>query len=271
MPKEHILIVEDEAHLAMGLKFNLSAEGYRVTIAPDGPTAMRLFESDPESIDLVILDLMLPGMSGYAICEAIRARDPDVPVMILSARTLPEDRARGFDLGANQYLTKPFDLDEFLSRVRNLLAFHSRAARRATRPVKRLERFRFAEAEIDFDTFEVRVRGESVRLTQLEMALLRYFVENENRVIPRAELLERVWGVPGTINTRAVDQFIRRLRKTFEPQPSSPRYFLTIRDVGYRFVAEGSDPDERCGLEDSNDLEETLDPNIDSSQENDSH
>lgn len=246
MAKEHILIVEDEAHLATGLKYNLTAEGYRVTIVPDGPSALRLFESNPESIDLLILDLMLPGLSGYAVCEAIRARDPDVPVMILSARTLPEDRARGFDMGANQYLTKPFDLDEFLSRVRNLLAFHSRAARRANRPAQRSDRYQFGKAQIDFSTFEVRVGGEEVRLTQLEMALLRYFVENEGRVVPRGELLERVWGVPATINTRAVDQFIRRLRKTFEPDPGQPRFFLTIRDVGYRFVASGVEPAEEA-------------------------
>lgn len=255
MAKEHILIVEDEAHLATGLKYNLTAEGYRVTTVPDGPSALRLFESNPESIDLIILDLMLPGLSGYAVCEAVRARDPDVPVMILSARTLPEDRARGFDMGANQYLTKPFDLDEFLSRVRNLLAFHSRAARRANRPAQRSDRYQFGEAQVDFNTFEVRVGDEEVRLTQLEMALLRYFIENEGRVVPRAELLERVWGVPGTINTRAVDQFIRRLRKTFEPDPGQPRFFLTIRDVGYRFVASGVEPAEQADAPDEADDE----------------
>lgn len=244
MAKEHILIVEDEEHLATGLKYNLMAEGYRVSTVSDGPSALKLFDSDPEGIDLIILDLMLPGVSGYSVCEFIRDRDPDVPVMILSARTLPEDRARGFDMGANQYLTKPFDLDEFLSRVRNLLAFHSRAARRANRPAQRSDQYQFGEARVDFNTFEVRVGDAEVRLTQLEMALLRYFIENEGRVVPRAELLERVWGVPGTINTRAVDQFIRRLRKTFEPDPGKPRYFLTIRDVGYRFVRSGVEPSE---------------------------
>jgi two-component system OmpR family response regulator len=239
MCKEHVLVVEDEAHLATGIKFNLLAEGYRVTTVADGPSALQLFADDPEGVDLLVLDLMLPGMSGYAICETVRGLDPDLPIMILSARTLPEDRARGFDLGANQYMTKPFDLDEFISRVRNLLTFHSRRARREARPTGGMSTYEFAGATINFDTFEVVVRGEELRLTQLEMSLLRYFVENEGRVIPRGELLERVWGMPATINTRAVDQFIRRLRKTFEPDPAEPRHFLTLRDVGYRFVAKG--------------------------------
>jgi two-component system OmpR family response regulator len=184
---------------------------------------------------------MLPGMSGYAVCEALRAVDRDLPVLILSARTLAEDRTRGFDVGANQYLTKPFDLDEFLSRVKNLLLFHSRGTRRQMQPSSTITTFEFASAKINFATFEVTVAGEPVRMTQLEMTLLRYFIENEGRVIPRRELLEKVWGMPGNLNTRAPDQFIRRLRKTFEPEPAQPRHFLTIRDAGYRFVAQPDD------------------------------
>ncbi len=170
--------------------------------------------------------------------------DMDVPVMMLTARTLAEDRARGFDAGTNQYLTKPFDLDEFLSRIKNLLTFHSRDKRRLRKEAGGVAAFEFAEAKINFDTFEVTVRGEPVRLTQLEMALLRYFVENEGRVIPRPELLQEVWGMPGTINTRAPDQFIRRLRKAFEANPADPRHFLTIRDAGYRFVATPEESEE---------------------------
>jgi two-component system OmpR family response regulator len=230
----HILIVEDEQHLATGIRFNLVAEGYRVTVASDGPAALLALEEHPD-IELIVLDLMLPGMSGYAVCEAVRAKDAGLPILILSARTLSEDRTRGFDVGANQYLTKPFDLDEFLSRIRNLLTYHSRVRQ----PVPARGRtIAFGDVRVDFDTFEVTVAGEPVRLTQLEMTLLRYFVEHEGRVIPRAELLERVWGVPSSVATRAPDQFIRRLRKTFEPDPSRPRHFLTIRDAGYRFLAE---------------------------------
>jgi two-component system, OmpR family, alkaline phosphatase synthesis response regulator PhoP len=233
---EHILIVEDEEHLATGMKYNLLAEGFRVTAVGDGPAAMRLIEAAPDGIDLVILDLMLPGMSGYAVCEAIRAIDRDLPVMILSARTLTEDRTRGFDVGANQYMSKPFDLEEFLSRVKNLLTYQGRHARQARQP-KGIDKFEFAEAKINFESFEVAVAGEQVRMTQLEMSLLRYFIENEGRVIPRRELLENVWGMSGNINTRAPDQFIRRLRKIFEPDAAQPRHFLTIRDAGYRFVS----------------------------------
>ncbi len=234
---EHILVVEDEEHLATGIQYNLVAEGYQVTVASDGPSALKILQDNPESVDLVVLDLMLPGMSGYAVCEAFRAFDMDTPVMMLTARTLTEDRTRGFDVGANQYLTKPFDLDEFISRVKNLLTFHNRQQRRQRKLSGGVAAFEFAEAKINFETFEAFVRDEPVRLTQLEMTLLRYFIENEGRVIPRGELLENVWGVPGTLNTRAPDQFIRRLRKTFEPDPAQPRHFLTIRDAGYRFVA----------------------------------
>ena len=230
----HILVVEDEQHLATGIRYNLVAEGYRVTTVGDGPSALRVLEQHAEDVDLLVLDLMLPGMSGYAVCEAVRATTVDLPILILSARTLTEDRTRGFDVGANQYMTKPFDLDEFLSRVKNLLTFHGRGGPPAT---TRLKAFEFGDARVDFETFQVTVGDQPVRLTQLEMSLLRYFVENEGRVIPRAELLEEVWGLPRSLSTRAPDQFVLRLRKTFEPDAARPRYFLTIRDAGYRFVA----------------------------------
>jgi two-component system OmpR family response regulator len=161
---------------------------------------------------------------------------------MLSARTLPEDRTRGFDVGTDQYLTKPFELDELLSRVKSLLTRSRNYAIPRTRP-EALRTFQFDDANINFETFQVTVGGRMVRLTQLEMKLLEYFVRHEGRVISRRELLENVWNMPGHINTRAPDQFIRRLRKTFEPDPSNPRFFLTLRDAGYRFVAqpEGSE------------------------------
>jgi two-component system alkaline phosphatase synthesis response regulator PhoP len=231
----HILVVEDELHLATGIKYNLVAEGYRVTIAGDGPAALRLLDEAPTGVDLVILDLMLPGMSGYSVCEAIRSHDKDLPILILTARTMTEDRTRGFNVGANQYLTKPFDLDEFLARVKNLLTYQGRDRRRGASGG--ICEFEFGNARINFETFQITEGETQVRLTQLEMTLLRYFVENEGRVIPRRELLEKVWGLPGGLNTRAPDQFIRRLRVAFEADPAQPRHFLTIRDAGYRFVA----------------------------------
>lgn len=236
--KPHILIVEDEQHLAIGIKYNLQAEGYRVSVAGDGPTALKIQEDDPAQ--LLVLDLMLPGMSGYAVCERLRESGSQIPVLILSARTLTEDRTRGFDVGADQYLMKPFELDELLSRVRNLLnRYESRQFLR--KPPEGPSEYAFGETNINFQTFEVTAAGEPLRLTQMEMKLLRYFTENEGRVIPRAELLEEVWDLPGNIATRAPDQFIRRLRKYFEPNPAEPVHFLTIRDAGYRFVAAGQE------------------------------
>lgn len=243
---KHILVVEDEAHLAIGIKYNLEAEGYQVTTVGDGPAALEVLENPSSDVALVILDLMLPGMSGYAVCDRLRAMRHDIPVMILSARTLSEDRTRGFDVGADQYMMKPFELEELISRVKNLLmAYARRTGNPAGSPAAALPKinaqiYQFADADINFTTYEVTVRGKPVRLTQLEMKLLHYFVENEGRVIPRAELLEKVWELPATIQTRAPDQFMRRLRKAFEPDPAEPVHFLTIRDVGYRFISGNS-------------------------------
>lgn len=237
MDKKCILVVEDEPHLAVGIQFNLEAEGYQVISVGDGPKALQAIEANPQT-DLVILDLMLPGMSGYAVCEAIRAAGNDVPILILSARTLSEDRTRGFDVGANQYLSKPFELDELISRVRNLLTHYKRGVSPTSRSPSAPpgDRYIFGDATINFTTFEVQVAGQPVQMTSLEMKLLRYFIEHEGRVIPRGELLEKVWNLPSTIDTRAPDQFLRRLRKIFEPVPAEPRFFLTLRDSGYRFV-----------------------------------
>ena len=232
--QSHILVVEDEEHLAIGIKFNLEAEGYLVTTLNEGAAVLQVIQDRETAVDLVILDIMLPGMSGYTICRMVREAGYDTPILLLSARTLPEDRARGFDVGANQYLTKPFDLDELLSRTKNLLKLPYRSAP----PPVSLQQAQFGHTEVNFETYEATVDGLQVRLTKQEIKLLKYFVENEGRVIPRSELLEKIWGLPGHINTRAPDQFIRRLRKTFEPDPAQPKYFLTIRDAGYRFVSD---------------------------------
>jgi two-component system OmpR family response regulator len=231
-----ILVVEDESHIAFGIKFNLEAEGFQVVIVEDGPSALKLLEDERALFELVILDLMLPGMSGYAVCRQLRESGNDIPILMLSARSLAEDRTQGFDAGANQYLTKPFDLDELISRVRNLLNLNRvRAAAKATSS-GRLKRFEFGDACIDFEAYEARVGQKVVRLTSLQLKLLEYFIDNQGRVVTRQELLENVWELPGYMNTRAPDQFMRQLRKTFEIEPSRPRHFLTIRDVGYRFV-----------------------------------
>ncbi len=239
----HILVVEDDPHIANGIQFNLEAEGYFVTVLSEGPAAVAFFKEHQQAIDLIILDLMLPGMSGYAVCEAIRQLDVDLPVLILSARTLTEDRVRGFNVGADVYLQKPFDLEELLSIVRNLLGRRSRPRPEVEGRGGRNgdEIYRFGRAEINFDTYQVTVAGEPVRLTTLELKLLRYFIEREGSVVTRGELLENVWGLPHSITTRTVDNFIVNLRKYFELDPARPRYFLSVRGAGYRFVARGAD------------------------------
>lgn len=244
--RPHILVVEDEKHLGVGIKYNLEAEGHRVTLCEDGPTALRMFGQTGDGIDLVVLDLMLPGMSGYAVCEAIREQGSRVPILMLSARTLAEDRTRGFDVGANQYMSKPFDLDELLSRVKNLLTLHTlqpaNAAQTArTQRSKSLVSARFGQVDVNFETHQVSVDGRAQRMTPKELRLLKYLVENPHRVICRSELLSEVWDMNGNLQTRAVDQFVVRLRKIIEADPSHPQHLLTIRDAGYRFIP---DPDD---------------------------
>lgn len=241
---QHILIVEDDPHIANGIRFNLEVEGYYVSAVGDGPSALELFRSQPEAIDLIILDLMLPGMSGYAVCEEVRASGSSVPILMLSARTLTEDRVRGFNAGTDLYLQKPFELEELLSIVRNLLSRRSRASKGGERGAPAQEEtdvYRFGTAEINFDTYEVTVDEKPVRLTSLEMKLLRYFVEHEGSVVTRSELLEGVWGMSHSPTTRTVDNFIVNLRKHFERDPARPRHFLSVRGAGYRFVAAGVD------------------------------
>ncbi len=244
----HILVVEDERHLALGIQFNLQAEGYQVSVAQTGMEALNIVRRAAPPVDLVVLDLMLPGMSGYAVCEQLRAAGQEMPVLILSARTLTEDRTRGFEVGADQYLTKPFELDELLVRIRSLLNRQAGRTTGSTDSATPARSYRLGQSTIDFDSFEAQIAGETKTLTPLEIKLLQYLIDNPGRVISRQELLEKVWQQPGYLQTRAVDQFIRRLRKLFEPDPSVPRYFLTVRDAGYRFVPESSDPEtERAG------------------------
>ena len=246
----HILVVEDEKHLGVGIKYNLEAENYRVTLVEDGPAALRMVTSESCDVDLVVLDLMLPGMSGYTVCESIREAGINTPILMLSARTLAEDRTRGFDVGANQYMSKPFDLDELISRINNLLQIAKTQPKRFVEPKiqQPLAEVDFADIKINFETHQASIRGESARMTSKEIKVLRYFVENEGRVISRNELLAEVWNLSGNIQTRAVDQVIARVRKIIEPDKTNPIHLLTVRDAGYRFVkdpnasVEGNEP-----------------------------
>ncbi len=236
--QKHILVVEDEEHLAVGIKFNLEAEGFLVTAVGNGLAALKAIEGENPPVDLIVLDLMLPGMSGYEVCENVRESGRHMPVLMLSARTLSEDRTRGFDVGANQYLVKPFELKELISRIKNLLTQFEGGfqSKKSGQPNSELVEYEFGDAKINFKTYEVTVKEKPVRLTQLQIRVLKYFIENEGVVIPRPKLLEDVWEMPGHMNTRAPDQILRQIRITFEPNPSKPVHFLTIRDAGYRFV-----------------------------------
>jgi two-component system OmpR family response regulator len=234
-----ILIVEDEQAIALGLKFNFEHEGYDVVLAGDGPVALEHFERHRPEVDLVVLDLMLPSMSGYEICRRIRALDDHVPILVLSARTLSEDRALAFDCGTDQYMTKPFALPELLSRVRNLIERHPRSARTAdaARTKGGPETFEFGGVQVDGAAFQVRVRGKVHDLTTTEMQLLRHFIAHEGQVLARSDILADVWGADSDVTTRTIDNFVLRLRKLIETNPSEPRHFLSVRGTGYRFVA----------------------------------
>jgi DNA-binding response OmpR family regulator len=235
-----ILIVEDEVPLAQGLKFNFEQEGYEVILAGDGPTALRHFQDETTPVDVVILDVMMPGMSGYETCKAIRQIDELVPILMLSARSLSEDLTLGFDAGTDQYMTKPFKLPELLSRVRNLLSRSARTgqAQRAAPEPSSSSRFDFGSVQVDFDKFEVAVGDKLHSLTTQEMQLLRYFIAHEGKVLSRFDILEEVWDHNPDVTVRTIDNFVLRLRRIIETNPSEPRHILSIRGTGYRFLAQ---------------------------------
>ncbi|MEY2855163.1 MAG: hypothetical protein RL030_2295 [Pseudomonadota bacterium] len=232
-----VLVVEDEAHLAAGLKLNLELDGYRVVIARSIREATaRLVESAP--IHLILLDVMLPDGDGYNFCRQLREAGQYVPVIMLTARSAAEERVRGLDSGADDYMPKPFELPELLARVRS--ALRRSGWRQSDAPSETARgTLRFGSAEINFDTHEVSAFGKPVRLTQLELDLVHYFSLHPGRVLSREELLERVWKLRNAPTTRSVDNFIVRLRKYFEPHPDQPVHFLAHRGAGYRFVPAG--------------------------------
>ena len=230
-PTQRVLIVEDEQHLAEGLRFNLEAEGYKVEVAGDGETAVTLLLSPAGPFDMVILDVMLPGKSGFEVAAELRQAGQFVPVLMLTARGRPEDVLRGFAAGADDYLPKPTELAILLARIGGLL-------RRTQwlRPAK--DRYAFAGKTIDFESLQLRVDDRTLPLTLMEANLLRYLISHEGKAVSRKAMLEDVWGVREDTDTRAIDNFIVRLRRYIEREPSRPRHLLTVRGVGYRFVAE---------------------------------
>lgn len=233
MNKPRILLVEDEQNLAFGIEFNLKRAGYEVQVVMDGIEADKILTEQAPLFDLVILDLMLPGLNGYDICTRLREAGGQMPVLMLSARSLAEDRARGFDVGADQYLTKPFDLEELLSRVKSLLnRFTNRTKKEEPKDVVRI-----GKLAVDFGTYQVFDQDQNLvqQLTSLEAKLLQYFVASEGKIISRGQLLEDVWELDFDTTSRAPDQFVRRLRKLLEVDPAQPQILLTVRDAGYRF------------------------------------
>jgi DNA-binding response OmpR family regulator len=235
-----VLVVEDEAHLAEGLVFNLENAGYEVRLARSLPDAIEAFER--ESFDLVVLDRMLPGGDGLDVARAVRRAKNYTPILVLTARNQPEDRVAGLDAGADDYVTKPFELDELLARVRGMLRRQAwtRAGRSHNGEAKRLATLEFGGSRIDFGTLKAHTfAGEEVELSPKEAAIMRLFAEREGEVVTRKLLLEEVWGETAAVETRTTDNFILRLRKYFEPEPSAPRYILSVRGAGYRFVRGG--------------------------------
>ena len=227
-----VLIVEDEQHLADGLKFNLDAEGYVADVVDTGEAALeRLTGSAAEPYDLVILDVMLPGKDGFTVVSELRAARHFVPVLILTARGRPDDVLKGFAAGADDYLPKPTELAILMARADSLL-------RRSAWAKRRTDVYVFSGRTIDFDALELVVGDRSFPLTLMEANLLRYLIQHEGKAVSRKAMLEDVWGLREDTDTRAIDNFIVRLRRYIEKDPSAPRHLLTVRGVGYRFVAD---------------------------------
>jgi two-component system alkaline phosphatase synthesis response regulator PhoP len=237
---QRVLIVEDEQHLAEGLRFNLEAEGFDAEVLDNGDRALERLLDPAEHFDLVVLDVMLPGKDGFAVVSELRQRKHFVPVLMLTARGRPEDVLNGFAAGADDYLAKPTELAILLARIGGLLRrsswSHQRAVRQAT-PGPQHDRFTFSGKTIDFDTLELTVGDRLLQLTLMEANLLRYLVDHEGKAVSRKAMLEHVWGLHEDTDTRAIDNFIVRLRRYIEKEPGKPKHLLTVRGVGYRFTA----------------------------------
>ncbi|HKN16393.1 MAG TPA: response regulator transcription factor [Candidatus Sulfotelmatobacter sp.] len=242
-----VLVVEDEAHLAQGLCFNLQAEGYSAEVVGDGEAATDRLLGKKENFDAIVLDIMLPGKDGFSVVSELRAARNYVPVLMLTARSRPEDVLKGFAAGADDYLPKPFDLSILLARLQGLLrrsqwmkadhqAGNAPPASDAAN-VGDFGTFSFSGKTIDFGVLELRTADNVIHLTLMESELLRYLVRNDGRVVSRKQILEEVWGLHEDTDTRAIDNFMVRLRRYIEDDPAEPRHLLTVRGVGYRFLA----------------------------------
>ena len=238
-PAVTVLVVEDEKHLADGLRYNLEAEGFQVTIAADGERALQLLGKNG-GFAAVILDVMLPGINGFQVAAQLRKRGYLLPILMLTARGRSEDVLEGFESGADDYLPKPFELTILIARLQALLRRHE-WAHRAAQPTDKAQRrkddvFRFDGKKIDFSALELETGRETIPLTQMEAELLRYLTTHAGEVVSRKAILHDVWNLAEDTDTRAIDNFIVRLRKYIEKEPARPKYLQTVRGVGYRFV-----------------------------------
>lgn len=235
-----ILIVEDEQHLAEGLRFNLEAEGYQVEVVDTGEAALESLQPGAPPFDLVVLDVMLPGKNGFTVMSELRQAGQFIPTLMLTARGHPDDILNGFAAGADDYLTKPFELTILIARIRGLLRRREwlkvSLAQNPARPEPK-DAFTFGDKSVQFDLLELRVRDQVFPLTLMEANLLRHLIEHEGKPVSRKNMLEEVWGLHEDTDTRAIDNFIVRLRRYIEDSPTKPRHLLTVRGVGYRFVA----------------------------------
>jgi len=231
--------VEDEEHLATGLRFNLEAEGYEVEVVDNGEAALDLLMQSRQRFDVVVLDVMLPGKDGFAVVSELRKGGRFVPVLMLTARNRTEDVLNGFTAGADDYLPKPFELPILIARIGVLLRRTEWRSVPESQP--RQDRFLFAGKIIDFDALELHVGDKTLPLTLMEANLLRFLIKHEGKAVSRKAMLEEVWGVREDTDTRAIDNFIVRLRRYIEKEPANPRHLKTVRGVGYRFQAEPRD------------------------------
>jgi two-component system, OmpR family, alkaline phosphatase synthesis response regulator PhoP len=237
-----ILIVEDEVHLAEGLRFNLEAEGHAVEITDNGEDALKRLVKDHENFDALVLDVMLPGKDGFTVARELRKAENYTPLLMLTARGRPEDVLKGFESGADDYLPKPFNLAILIARVDSLLRRKNWVSPSIFSPVQEPrpitevpEPFRFEDKTVDFKNLQLRAGKEVIPLTMMESDLLRFLIENSGRPVSRKQILQEVWNLHEDTDTRAIDNFVVRLRRYIEEQPSKPRYLLTVRGVGYRF------------------------------------
>jgi len=246
-----ILVVEDEVHLANGVRFNLEAEGHSVQVAGAGEDALRLLLDEKQPFEALVLDVMLPGKDGFTVARELREAQNFIPLLMLTARSRPEDVLRGFESGADDYLPKPFNLAILLARVQSLLrrknwqshpaAAEPLSAKTESPEVAEPEIFRFDDKTVDFQQLQLRSGKQVFQLTLMESELLRYLIRNRGKAVSRKSILQDVWNLHEDTDTRAIDNFIVRLRRYIEPEPSKPRYLLTVRGLGYQFAPASSE------------------------------